>query len=955
MFGGNGGHGLLIAGAGTGDIYIEQSNFGVNINDNGKYGNQGSGIAILGDQEGSPYDISFYVCYVGDNKQYGVFLSKVAPPKDKPVTFTFVRNGHVGFGPWDRDRWAPNTLGCWRLEDGTRNVVMRGGEYVGSPVGIWFDGEGTSYNCQNLGDIVGTTEAAVLITNGAHHNELLGVKVHHNLGKGIVIDESDDNIVGPFDRKELWGPDEEFAYTRALGLEPFVDPLSLCGADPCYGTVAGCGDVGVLISGDADRNLIRGQMIEGNNGDGILLEEKIGTMSVPDSTEISSCFFGSPALGGSSALEFKPNKGAGVHIAGAENTLIKDCRIESNYGPGILLERELTWNTAIVGNMIGRTSADMPADMGNGQAGIEVLRGPKKTIIGGHKPSERNVISGNKGPGILASGSDIVGLKIFANYIGTDPEGRLDMGNDGEGIRIEGVEEVVIRGRNLISGNEGDGILLVNVRDALVMDNVIGAKEELEAAMQNEGCGIRMDRCSHNTITNNEILATGHHGIQVSGGGWNRIISNDVGASNRSSYGKVGTHGIFLMDGSQDNTVAFNLIRNADGHGIAVGDPTNPSDAPVRNSLSGNSITGCTGRAIALLTAGAQGGIRAPEILSVHGDHIYGRVFDVPDGSVVELFADTGTEAETSFGMAEVRGGRFDFRGPVPPDLNVAATVTDLERNTSELFCITGPYSLTRPILFVSTRDGNGDIYKTSTVLGLATPLTSDPSEDRDPAWSGDGRFVAFASDRDGDYDIYIMEAEGDQVRRLTQGEWDDRMPSWSPDGERIAFVSDRDGNREIYIVNSDGTGLTRLTHDPGDDVMPSWSPDGNRIAFASDRDGDYDIYLVNPDGSGLTRLTYSSGDDTDPCWSPDGSRIAFASDRSGLFQIYTVPAEGGDAVLFVPTDLPARYPSWSPDGSRIAFAMEKDTDTEVYIAGMVPVQATISRGMDTYPAWGRR
>ena len=50
-----------------------------------------------------------------------------------------------------------------------------------------------------------------------------------------------------------------------------------------------------------------------------------------------------------------------------------------------------------------------------------------------------------------------------------------------------------------------------------------------------------------------------------------------------------------------------------------------------------------------------------------------------------------------------------------------------------------------------------------------------------------------FVSTRDGNEEIYVMNADGSNPVNLTKNDSRDTMPSWSPDGTKIAFVSDRD------------------------------------------------------------------------------------------------------------------------------------------------------------------
>jgi|CXWL01.1.fsa_nt_gi Tol biopolymer transport system component len=143
---------------------------------------------------------------------------------------------------------------------------------------------------------------------------------------------------------------------------------------------------------------------------------------------------------------------------------------------------------------------------------------------------------------------------------------------------------------------------------------------------------------------------------------------------------------------------------------------------------------------------------------------------------------------------------------------------------------------------------------------------------DFDPVWSPDGQHIAFVSTRDGDYEIYIMKADGTNQTRLTNNVTGEGQLVWSPDGQKIAFICVFDpapGNREICLVDADGKNYMRLTNDAAYDISPSWSPDGKRLAFASNRDGNYEIYIMNADGGESLRLTNNTVDDVDPVWSP--------------------------------------------------------------------------------------
>ena len=259
-------------------------------------------------------------------------------------------------------------------------------------------------------------------------------------------------------------------------------------------------------------------------------------------------------------------------------------------------------------------------------------------------------------------------------------------------------------------------------------------------------------------------------------------------------------------------------------------------------------------------------------------------------------------------------------------------------------------------LAFVSTADGNPEIYVINSNGTGSTRLTLHPASDVKPAWSPDGTRIAFQSDRDGNAEIYLMNADGSNVVRLTNDAAYDAQPAWSPDGAKIAFTSNRDGNFEIYVMNADGSNPVRLTNDAAYDAQPAWSPDGAKIAFTSDRDGNTEIYVMNADGSGVTRLTSDlSATSAAPDWSPDGSKIAFSrrwcSSQSCFGSIVVMNADGSGVNQVTCCD--ARGPVWSPDGRKIAFTANVSVSPVIAVIGADGTNLVeVTSGSD--PAWRR-
>jgi Tol biopolymer transport system component len=235
-------------------------------------------------------------------------------------------------------------------------------------------------------------------------------------------------------------------------------------------------------------------------------------------------------------------------------------------------------------------------------------------------------------------------------------------------------------------------------------------------------------------------------------------------------------------------------------------------------------------------------------------------------------------------------------------------------------------FSSLGPIAFESRRSGNLDIYTVNPDGSGEKQLTFDPANDREPAWSADGRRIAFVSSRgQGDDEIYVMDWNGANQRDVSNhSPGTDSDPAWSPDGQRIVFTRDQD----IYTVNADGTGLKPIVTGPAIDYHPSWSPDGIHIAFNSNRSGNADIYMINADGSGpTTQLTNNPSQDYSPAWSPDGQRVAFYSFRDSNWEIYVLNVSDGGATprRLTSSSSTDASPTWSSDGQWIAYQFSID------------------------------
>ncbi len=189
------------------------------------------------------------------------------------------------------------------------------------------------------------------------------------------------------------------------------------------------------------------------------------------------------------------------------------------------------------------------------------------------------------------------------------------------------------------------------------------------------------------------------------------------------------------------------------------------------------------------------------------------------------------------------------------------------------------------------------------------------PGTNSSPAWSPDGSQIAFMSSRNGDPEIYVTNADGGRAQRITYARGVNTSPAWNPKtGKQIVFVSDRGGNPDLYLANSDGSNVERINlPDMGYVIDPAWSPNGQLLAFSWRRpSGNYDIYAMDIISHQLVELTRDAGRNERPSWAPDGRHLVFESTRTGTRQIWSMLADGSQPRQLT-FEGQSESPNWSP------------------------------------------
>jgi len=205
---------------------------------------------------------------------------------------------------------------------------------------------------------------------------------------------------------------------------------------------------------------------------------------------------------------------------------------------------------------------------------------------------------------------------------------------------------------------------------------------------------------------------------------------------------------------------------------------------------------------------------------------------------------------------------------------------------------------------------------------GIPARLIASTLEERDPAFSPEGKRIAFMSNRSGACEIWVCASDGSNPVQLTAlGASIVLGPKWSPDGQNIAFAALRVGNHDVYVVSANGGPPRRLTTHPAGDNWPYWSRDGQSLYFKSNRGGQSEIWKMPATGGEAVQITLHGGDV--PQESPDGRFVYYEKGYPSQCSVWKVPAAGGEEVMVLDSTHPEA--GWTVGEQGIYFFTPQD------------------------------
>ena len=347
-----------------------------------------------------------------------------------------------------------------------------------------------------------------------------------------------------------------------------------------------------LSAGHTSGNTVRGNFI----GTDITGATAIGngSLNVRIGLELTGSVFANNTIGGTTAGSRNVIAGSGREVGGSA-VYVRGKSVTGTLIQGNYIGTNASGNAALANNGNGiqlnlaeaTTIGGTVAGAGNVVAASTfpgIALGSFPEGVENVTPTSNNLIQGNF-VGTNAAGNAALGNNtgiIIGGFIGSFYALAFD----------NTVGGTVAGARNVISGNRGNGLMFINngSRKSAALGNFIGTNAAGNAVLGNEGSGVVVTQALETTIggpspeARNVISGNGVHGIAVGifdsgliGGTGVRIENNSIG-SNLDGSLDLGNRldGIFLDAKSVDNVIENNLIAFNKRNGIFIPNNNDP-------------------------------------------------------------------------------------------------------------------------------------------------------------------------------------------------------------------------------------------------------------------------------------------------------------------------------------------------------------------------------------------
>jgi hypothetical protein len=277
----------------------------------------------------------------------------------------------------------------------------------------------------------------------------------------------------------------------------------------------------------------------------------------------------------------------------AANCVIQGLVIE-RFANGITIRGSGATGNLVAANYIG-TNLNGGGAEPNAQNGVQIL-GAGNNTIGSSSVSGWNLISGNKGSGVVLSGPGATGNTVQNNIIGLNANANSALANGDDGVDlIGGASNNTVGGTtsvlaNWISGNAFEGVWITDPGTShnVVLGNLIGTDGTGSKAVANKDDGVWIQNGASNNLIGgtapgsaNVISGNANPGVWLSdpGTAGNTVLGNLIGLDSTGTKAVENKHGgIIIANGASGNTVggatsaARNFISGNTQQGVWISD-----------------------------------------------------------------------------------------------------------------------------------------------------------------------------------------------------------------------------------------------------------------------------------------------------------------------------------------------------------------------------------------------
>jgi tricorn protease len=266
--------------------------------------------------------------------------------------------------------------------------------------------------------------------------------------------------------------------------------------------------------------------------------------------------------------------------------------------------------------------------------------------------------------------------------------------------------------------------------------------------------------------------------------------------------------------------------------------------------------------------------------------------YNTKSAQVTEIVKNTGLDIKNAsagpgaiiyeqFGQIHI----YDLktRKPRPIDIRVTADLPELRPRFRKITPNEIRSAAISPTGARAVLAAHGEILTVPADKGDIRNITTAPaSNEREPAWSPDGKSIAYFSDAAGEYALEIRDQHATAApRRLSLGAPTfPHTPVWSPDSKKIAYT-----DKSLKLNFIDVEKATPPVHVDTDTyagpmkMSPAWSPDSQWLAYTRKLKSHlHAVFLYSVQQNKTFQITDGMSDAADARFDKDGKYLYFTA-----------------------------------------------------------------------------